>query len=208
MKERLLRVPASLADAALAYASAGVRVFRVRPDKTPFGNCRFCRVPTADKPNPDYIPHRPGECQCHSGTCHGFHAATSNVDTVARWWAEEPNANIGAPCALNGWAVLDVDPRHDGHRSLAVVEERVGVLPGTVMQLTGGDGLHIVYLAPGVSLPGTLGPGLDVKLNGYILLAPSVHSSGSQYRWYGHGRFVMPTVRWPGALTPERKAAA
>lgn len=202
------RIPGNLRDAAVAYASLGIKVFRVRPDKTPFGNCRFCKPPTAEKPNPHYVPHRPEECQCHAGTCHGFHAATDDIGTVARWWNEEPEANIGAPCAINGWAVLDVDPRHHGDRSLAVLEQRIGLLPATVMQITGGDGLHILYLAPGVSLPGTLGPGLDVKLNGYILLAPSVHSSGRRYQWSGHGQFVAPTARWPHALTPQRRAAA
>jgi len=201
-------VPASLRDAAMAYGAAGIRVFRVRPDKTPFGNCPKCRQPTSERPNPAYIPHRPEDCQCTSDTCHGFHAATTDVETIARWWAEEPEANIGAPCALNGWAVLDIDPRHNGHRSLAVLESRVGVLPGTAMQITGGDGLHIIYLSPRVGLPGTLGPGIDLKHNGYILLAPSVHSSGSRYRWYGSGRFVLPTVPWPKALTPRARAAA
>lgn len=201
-------VPAELRAAAMAYAAAGVRVFRVRPDKTPFGNCRYCKQPTPERPNPDYIQHRPEDCQCNTGTCHGFHAATSDVQTIARWWTEEPKANIGAPCALNGWAVLDVDPRHLGDRSLSFLEQRVGPLPGTVYQLTGGDGLHIVYRSPSVPLPGSLGPGLDVKLNGYILLSPSVHSSGHRYQWSGNGRFILPTVPWPAALTPRGRAAA
>jgi hypothetical protein len=89
-----------------------------------------------------------------------------------------------------------------------VLEQRVGVLPGTVMQLTGGGGLHILYRTPGVSLPGTLGPGLDVKHNGYILLAPSIHSSGRRYRWSGHGRFLRPDMGWPAALTPRQRSAA
>lgn len=197
-----------LPAAAMGYAAAGVRVFRVRPDKAPFANCAQCRPPTATRPNPAYIDHRPDECRCAARTCHGFHAATTDLDLVEQWWTEQPDANIGAPCALNGWAVLDVDPRHGGHLSLAALEQRVGALPGTVMQITGGDGLHIVYRSPGVPLPGTLGPGLDVKLNGYILLAPSVHSSGGRYRWSGDGRFVRPETPWPMALTPQGVVAA
>jgi hypothetical protein len=194
--------------AALGYGAAGVRVFRVRPDKAPFPNCAQCRPPTATRPNPVYIEHGPQDCRCDARTCHGFYAATTDLDLIERWWTEEPNANIGAPCALNGWAVLDVDPRHGGHLSLAVLEERVGLLPGTVYQLTGGDGLHLVYRSPGVQLPGTLGPGLDIKSRGYILLSPSVHSSGRRYRWSGDGRFLQPETPWPAALTPEQVAAA
>lgn len=194
--------------AALGYAAAGIRVFRVRPDKAPFANCGQCRPPTPARSNPAYVDHRPEDCRCAARTCHGFHAATTDLDLVEQWWTEQPDANIGAPCALNGWAVLDVDPRHGGHLALAVLEQRIGLLPGTVMQITGGDGLHIVYRSPGVSLPGTLGPGLDVKHNGYILLAPSVHSSGGRYRWAGDGRFVHPEAPWPAALTPQGAMAA
>lgn len=204
----LLDIPADLPSAAVAYAAADIRVFRVRPDKAPFANCSQCRPPTASRPNPAYIKHQPEQCRCAARTCHGFHAATTDVGLVREWWAEQPDANIGAPCALNGWAVLDIDPRHGGHLSLSVLEQRVGVLPGTVMQITGGDGLHIVYRSPSVSLPGTLGPGLDVKHNGYILLAPSVHGSGVKYRWSGHGRFLQPEVGWPAVLTPQGRRAA
>jgi len=204
----LLAVPVDLPGAAVAYAAAGIRVFRVRPDKAPFANCARCRPPSQQRPNPLYIEHRPEECRCSARTCHGFHAATTDVGLVREWWAEQPDANIGAPCALNDWAVLDIDPRHQGDKSLAVLEERVGVLPGSLMQVTGGGGLHIVYRTPGVPLPGTLGPGLDVKHNGYILLAPSVHSSGKKYRWSGHGKFLKPETPWPAALTPRVRRAA
>jgi hypothetical protein len=208
VKERFQQIPPALPDAALAYASIGVRVFRVRPDKAPFANCPQCRPPSPTRPNPAYIRHRPEQCRCAARTCHGFHAATTDRELIHRWWTEEPDANIGAPCALNGWAVLDVDPRHDGHLSLGVLEQRIGLLPGTVMQLTGGDGLHMLYRTPGVQLPGTLGRGLDVKHNGYVLLAPSVHSSGGRYRWSGDGRFRSPAVVWPAALTPGMGRAA
>ncbi|MFF9084398.1 bifunctional DNA primase/polymerase [Streptomyces rubiginosohelvolus] len=204
----LLNIPKDLPSAALAYGASGIRVFRVRPDKSPFANCPRCRPPTEQRPNPMYIPHRPDECRCWARTCHGFHAATTDPELIHRWWTEEPNANIGAPCALNGWAVLDIDPRHGGHLSLAVLEQRVGVLPGTVMQLTGGGGLHILYRTPSVQLPGTLGPGLDVKHNGYILLAPSVHSSGRKYQWSGHSKFLQPEAAWPAVLTPQARRAA
>ncbi|MEU1772623.1 bifunctional DNA primase/polymerase [Streptomyces sp. NPDC019922] len=198
-----ITIPAAPLDAALAYASLGIKVFRVRRNKAPYANCPRCDIKSSL-----YIRHRPEECQCGVATCHGFWAATADPNLIRKWWAEEPEANVGAPCALNGWAVLDIDPRHGGHLSLAVLEQRIGCLPGTVMQLTGGGGLHMLYRTPSASLPGTLGPGLDVKHNGYVLLAPSVHSSGMKYQWSGHGQFLHPATAWPAALTPAAREAA
>lgn len=195
-----LRIPPKLPAAAEAYAEAGIKVFRVRTNKTPYANCPRC-----DRKSSLYVKHRPEECQCGVATCHGFHAATTNLDLVRRWWREEPDANIGAPCKLNGWAVIDIDPRNGGNESYRALEERVGILPGTTMQLTGGGGLHMLYRSPDFDLPGLGGPGIDFKHNGYILLAPSVHSSGGRYQWAGAGTYIKPTVAWPEALLPRKQ---
>lgn len=195
-----IKIPANPLGAALAYASAGVKVFRVRRDKAPYANCDRCDIKSSA-----YIKHRPEDCQCQVPTCHGFWSATTDADLIRRWWTEEPDANIGAPCKLNGWAVLDIDPRHGGDMSLRGIEARVGVLPGTAMQITGGDGLHIAYLSPGFDLPGEPFPGVEFKHNNYIVLAPSLHSSGARYRWYGDGRFYRPAVPWPSALLPRKE---
>ena len=138
-------------------------------------------------------------------TCHGFWAATTDVTLIRRWWKEEPNANIGAPCKINGWAVVDIDPRNGGRESYQALETRVGVLPGTTMQLTGGGGLHMLYRSPAFDLPGLGGPGIDFKHNGYILLAPSVHASGGRYRWAGNGSYIAPTADWPATLLPRKQ---
>jgi hypothetical protein len=202
-----IRIPAELPAAAETYAKAGIKVFRVRPDKAPYANCRLCsRTLPNQQPNPAYVKHRPEGCQCGVPTCHGFHAATTDVALVRKWWAEEPDANIGAPCKLNGWAVLDIDPRNGGRESLIRLEDRVGVLPGATMQITGGDGLHLLYLTPGFDLPGEPFAGIDFKHNGYILLAPSMHSSGHRYLWPGtQNVFFKPEVAWPTALLPRKE---
>ncbi|MGW3427531.1 bifunctional DNA primase/polymerase [Streptomyces melanosporofaciens] len=193
-------IPKVPRDAALAYAALGIKVFRVRRNKTPYANCPRC-----DKQSSLYIRHRPEECRCGVPTCHGFWAATTNAELIHRWWTEEPDANIGAPCKLNGWAVLDIDPRNSGYDSLCKLEQRVGVLPATVTQITGGDGLHMLYRSPGFDLPGEPFPGIDFKHNGYILLAPSMHGSGHRYRWTGDGLFYHPTAPWPEQLLPRKQ---
>ncbi|MFE7947379.1 bifunctional DNA primase/polymerase [Streptomyces sp. NPDC057426] len=201
-----ITIPAELPAAAETYAAAGVKIFRVRPDKAPYKNCRLCapQLPSRER-NPDYIDHRPEDCRCGVSTCHGFWASTTDLATVRQWWKEEPHANIGAPCKLNGWAVVDVDPRNGGDYSLRGIEQMKGVLPGTAMQITGGDGLHILYRSPGFDLPGEPFPGIDFKHNGYILLAPSVHSSGLRYQWYGDRKFYHPEVPWPATLFPPKE---
>jgi hypothetical protein len=157
--------------AALGYAAAGVRVFRVRPDKAPFANCGQCRPPTPARPNPAYVDHRPEDCRCDGPDLPRVYAATTDLDLIEQWWTEEPDANIGAPCALNGWAVLDVDPRHGGHLALAVLEERVGLLPGTVYADHGrGRAPHRVPQSRSVSCPAPSAPG-STSSTGYILLS-------------------------------------
>ncbi|MFE2132265.1 bifunctional DNA primase/polymerase [Streptomyces sp. NPDC059466] len=198
-----IRIPADLPAAAAAYAAAGIKVFRVRRNKAPYANCPRC-----DKQSSLYIQHRPEGCQCGVPTCHGFWAATTDPTLIHRWWKEEPDANIGAPCKINGWAVLDVDPRNGGTKSLQALENRVGVLPGTTMQVTGGDGLHMLYRSPGYDLPGEPFPGIDFKHNGYILLAPSLHASGGRYQWAGGPEFFPPTTAWPAALLPRKERPA
>ncbi|UJV41597.1 bifunctional DNA primase/polymerase [Streptomyces sp. AMCC400023] len=195
-----IRIPAELPAAAEAYAKAGIKVFRVRRNKAPYANCARC-----DRESSLYIKHRPEDCQCGVPTCHGFWAATTDVELIRRWWREEPNANIGAPCRLNGWAVIDIDPRNGGSESYQALEKRVGVLPGTTMQLTGGGGLHLLYRSPDFDLPGLGGPGIDFKHNGYILLAPSVNNSGGRYQWAGDGSYISPAIDWPVALLPRKQ---
>jgi hypothetical protein len=167
---------------AIAYAQHGWSVFPLA-GKTP-------AIPRAHEAG---HPCR-GECGQHG---HGYHDATRNLEQLLAWWGRYPGAGIGVPCTPNGLAVVDIDPRNGGHQTLARLEAEHGPLPGTLMQLTGGDGLHLVYAHPGTDLPGKLGLGIDVKANGYIVAAPSAHPSGLRYRWSGDGQFEHPLTPWP-----------
>lgn len=177
-----------LANAAGAYACAGWRVFPlVEADK----------VPALPRAHPAGDPCR-GGCGKQG---HGYLDATADADHVGGWWRRYPQANIGLPCAPNGIAVVDVDPRHGGDVTLSRLELDVGELPATLSAFTGGDGLHLLYRHPGVALPGSLGPGIDVKANGYIVVPPSIHpDTGHRYVWTGSLRRPAP---WPRALTPR-----
>jgi hypothetical protein len=95
----------------------------------------------------------------------------------------DPEAGIGVSLAASGLLALDIDPQNDGRDSLAKIESEHGVLHSDCTAITQGGGEHRLFLAEaGVTYPGTIGKGLDVKHNGYICVAPTLGSSGD-YRW-------------------------
>jgi putative DNA primase/helicase len=140
-----------------------------------------------------------GRCSCggtecehvgkHPRTAHGFKDATTDSDTIKEWWGEWPEANIGMPTgAVTGLLVIDIDPRNGGEESLESLFSKHRRFPDTAEQITGGGGRHIIFRHPGVPTPNTLAPGIDMKGDrGYIVVAPSIHSSGNRYQWDGIG---------------------
>ena len=99
-----------------------------------------------------------------------------------------PLANVGlAMGRKSGLVAVDVDPRSGGDSSITELIERYGDIPDTLDAITGGGGTHILFAHPGVTFKNSssvLGEGLDVKTDGgYIVAAPSLHSSGKRYQW-------------------------
>ena len=114
-------------------------------------------------------------------TEHGYHDATTDLETIGAWWQRWPSANIGLPMAPNGLVAIDVDPRNGGTLAALSLPAELKTWRAT----TGGGGQHIIFAAPGAAdLPGTLGPGLDLKYHGYVIVSPSVHpGTGKRYNW-------------------------
>lgn len=123
--------------------------------------------------------------------------------------------NVGVMPKNSGFFVIDIDPRSDGHNSFDRFEERVnGEIPPTNEAITGSynvggrvmRGRHLFYKLPdGLSLHGNLKkdglPGIDIKHNGYVLLNPSKHVSGSLYQWKpGHAPWEMEMAEAPQDL--------
>ena len=124
--------------------------------------------------------------------------STDDSYTVARWWEENPEYNIGVHCSKSGFFVIDIDPRSGGPDSFLKFEEIVeGALPPTVEAKTGTytssngtdlRGRHIFYRCnDDESFVGNLNglglKGVDIKHNGYVLISPSRHFSGVEYEW-------------------------
>ena len=156
-------------DAALAYAARGWRVLPLHTPQ-PGGGCS-CR----DRACPS-----PGK---HPRTMHGLRDATTDEETIRRWWRMWPDAGV-AIATGGGLAVLDVDPRNGGDAALAELEDQYGEIR-TLIARTGGGGLHLYLAAPSDlrTRPGFM-PGLDLKAaGGYVVAPPSLHASGRRYEW-------------------------
>lgn len=93
--------------------------------------------------------------------------------------------NIG--CIVDdGSVVFDVDGRA-ASEALHEMENELGKLPPTWMSFRGDvNRYHLWYSCPeGLVWPGKLGPGIDViyRHYRYMVLPPSIHPDGGQYRW-------------------------
>lgn len=123
--------------------------------------------------------------------------ASSDVDVVRTWWTGDKESNVGVFCRASGFFVIDIDPRAGGPDSFERFEQLVeGALPPTVEAVTGEytsggraiRGRHLFYKCDeSEGLIGNLKkaglPGVDIKHNGYVLIAPSRHFSGNCYEW-------------------------
>lgn len=182
-----------LLNAALAYARLGWAVFPLRPR--------------------DKIP----------ATEHGVKDATTDPDTIKRWWTEKPDANIGIACGPgSGIMVLDVDvpdparkKYDDGEASLAALIEKRGGFPVTPTLQSGvydgrrGRQFVFIHFEGASNTVGKLAPALDTRAGGgYIVGPPSVHPSGAVYEWVvkPSQQAVVEAPAWLQAWFRDRRA--
>ena len=141
--------------------------------------------------------------------------ATNNTDTVSKWWPDGGENNVSVFCRPSGFFVIDIDPRAGGPDSFEKFESLVeGALPPTVEAITGEysmggrttRGRHLFYKCDeseqfvGNLKKAGLG-GIDIKHNGYVLIAPSRHFSGVCYDWApGHAPWEIEMAHAPEEL--------
>jgi hypothetical protein len=153
---------ASLAEAALFYAEAGISVF----------------------------PLPPGEKVAYRGSS-GFKDATADPEQVKALWEEEPLANIGTP-DFDVLDVEGPDGHEvAGFEALRKLEDEHGALPKTLTVLTPSGGRHI-YLRGVELNQANHWPGIDVKRagRGYVLLPPSSNGNGKTYQVYDRSQIA------------------
>lgn len=148
----------NMLDHAISYAEAGLKVFPI--------------FPKGKSPLAKLVPN-------------GQWDATDNVAIINDWWRVVPEANIGMPMRENGFICFDCDPRNGYSEASWQAPESVDIYEmGGLWQVTGGGGYHVLFDNPGLQKPpGKIGQGLDVRDRGYIVVAPSIHSSGEKYEW-------------------------
>ncbi|WVN41774.1 bifunctional DNA primase/polymerase [beta proteobacterium MWH-UniP1] len=117
----------------------------------------------------------------------GHKQAITNVETIKRWYAADPEAGVAIYPAGSGLVVIDVDPRNGGDETLqalrAANQSFSQALDSTVQARTQSGGSHYFFKAPtGASYPATLGKGVDIKYNGYVCVEPTIGPSGP-YKW-------------------------
>jgi KaiC/GvpD/RAD55 family RecA-like ATPase len=112
------------------------------------------------------------------------HDATTDLDKIRAWWAQNPNYNIGiAAGEKSGIVVFDIDPRNGGSDSWDDFTSEHGGVPDGICQLTAGGGQHhIAEWREGLKSC-ELRPGVDFLANGrYFVVAPS-SVNDREYTW-------------------------
>ena len=152
-----------------------------------------------------------GVCLCHKGKdcpSPGKHPSDQS-------WSPAGDDNImiktGATERYGHLIVVDVDPRNGGDDTVAKWLLREDFRPENVVS-TGGGGYHY-YFYSDVPIPcssGRLGPGVDVKGTGGLVVAPpSTHASGHAYAWVKTGVMqLLPEFIREMALSKDRPGLA
>jgi len=122
-------------------------------------------------------------------TAHGCSDASRDVEQVDAWWSRWPDANVAIATGPSGLLVIDLDGEEGLAAWRTLLADHPAATPRTLYART-GRGLHLYYKAPtGRRLGNTAGKlasNIDTRgVGGFVLAPPSVHPSGSVYRWYG-----------------------
>lgn len=146
----------------------------------------------------------------HPLTENGYKDASADPVQIEAWWSKWPDANIGLACGMSGVIALDADPHHYGEGSEEFVDD-LHARHSTASQMTPTRGKHFIYMLPPdtelSNSPGKLPPGVDVRVNGYILLHPSnvtyrgkeATEKGVEDGYSSHYRWL----DWPHELPPQ-----
>ncbi len=108
----------------------------------------------------------------------GYKLATTDPKKIRQWWKKYPDANIGSPL-FKGLVALDFD----GEEGIKTFESLDFNMPH--IKVITPRGFHLYVIADLTSKNAVM-PGLDIKgggKDGYIVMPPSIHPSGIQYKW-------------------------
>lgn len=138
---------------------------------------------------------------------------TKDPVLIERYWKRWPAANIGLPTgAVNGITVIETDTavghklEVDGEVSLQTVQERLGLLPTTLMSESPSGSRHRFYTHPGGRVKNSaseIGPGIDVRGDGGMVVVPPSSRKDGVYRWLNKLPTAALPPTWVGELAKE-----
>lgn len=170
-------ISTNLRETAHSLMKRGVPVFLLSNDKIPYRNCADCTGQTSQE-------HR-DECDClrNGGLCHGFYAATTEIDTFDEWLELHPDAqNLAMPTGqTTGVFVFEYDPGNGGDTSYNELAAEHGAFnTHTILSPSGGYHFHFQMTNYSFgNIHGQIWPGIDIKgTGGYALIPPSTTEKG------------------------------
>jgi hypothetical protein len=127
-----------------------------------------------------------------SGTNWG---ATTDPDRLKQYWGRWPDSNIGVVTgAASGIFVIEIDTKAGGHeadgeKALRELEAKYGPLPATLTAISPSGSKHYYFKHPGYKISNSvskLGPGIDVRGDGGMVIVPPSRTKTGQYGWLNH----------------------
>jgi bifunctional DNA primase/polymerase-like protein/primase-like protein len=191
---------------------------QVQTKKNPPGDILAARLYYAELFGWESFPVPPGTKRSHKSgkNSNGRRWGASNRPSVIkrdfRYW---PNANIGIPTgAENGFFVLEADtPKGhdvDGIASLRRLERKHGRLPKTLMAISPSGSLHYYFKWPKrglfvVNSASKIAPGVDIRGEGGMGVAPPSVKAGVKYRFLNWGTPGADAPKWLLELVVRKK---
>lgn len=115
-------------------------------------------------------------------TPNGFHDATTDKKVIEAWFSGKSSDEVGIGGKIPGWAVIvDIDGK-GGEISLS---NNGFDLPAT-LTVSSGRGNHYWYSIDGdseVKRRIKFLPNVDILVNGYVILPPTIHPNGKKYEF-------------------------
>lgn len=195
------------ARAAAAFIERGWHTMLLGPTRIPFRNCDLCRPEDHGAPNPKYVEHSGViDCPHPLGICHGYQAATLDLDHLMALLEQYPQANLGVATGPPRLVVVDIDTNRrgeplpkayrdidgvrDGWDVFSLVLERYRApWPNTLQVDTPSGGAHLWFQLPQkttvLSRTGQFGWLIDVKSDRAYITAPGTVTRSGEYRRCG-----------------------
>jgi hypothetical protein len=133
----------------------------------------------------------------------GFHDATTDPDKVKTAFDKCPGANI-AIATGGGLLVVDIDPRHGGHESIASLKASGRLFGQCPLAKTGNGGRHLYFaISEPIKCRTAIWPGVDIKADGGYVVAPSSRINASKSGPGGTYVWLIDPFRMPLQPLPD-----